>query len=400
MRIPIPGPPTGPISPTRPRRPATYGDGMNTTTDTTTGTLVIGGGQAGLSVSYHLRRLGVEHVVLDGEDRIGDAWRRRWDSLELFTPRRYDGLDGMRMPGDPVGSPTKDEMAGYLEDYAARFDLPVRTGHRVTALRLEGDAFIAETESGTFRAQQVVVAMSNYQRPRIPGFAGELDAGIRQLHASAYRNPAQLLPGPVLLVGAGNSGAEIANDVAADRHVIVAGPSTGEIPGSYSGFFNRHVLVHVVNGLVFPHVMSVDTPFGRRARSKVMTHGVPLIRVKSRDLARLGVVRAARVTDAQDGLPVVDGVPVDATNVIWCTGYDPGLDWIQLPILDDRGEPRHERGVVLEVPGLYFVGLHFLTSMASAMVHGVGRDASRITALAAARSRQPVAASPARPLSY
>ena len=360
--------------------------------DTTTDTLVIGGGQAGLSVSYHLRRLGVEHLVLDGEDRIGDAWRRRWDSLELFTPRRYDGLDGMRMPGDPAGSPTKDEMAAYLEDYAARFDLPVRTGHRVTALRRDGDSFTAETTSGTFRAQQVVVAMSNYQRPRIPGFAADLDAGIRQLHAYDYRNPAQLLPGRVLIVGAGNSGAEIANDIAAGHEVIVAGPSTGEIRGSYSGFFNQHVLVRVVNGLVFPHLMSVDTPMGRRARPKVMTHGVPLIRVKSRELARLGVVRAGRVTGAEDGRPVVDGAPVDVANVIWCSGYDPGLDWIDLPILDDRGEPRHERGVVPEVPGLYFVGLHFLTSMASAMVHGVGRDASRIAALAAARSRQPVAA--------
>ena len=360
--------------------------------DTTTDTLVIGGGQAGLSVSYHLRRLGVEHLVLDGEDRIGDAWRRRWDSLELFTPRRYDGLDGMRMPGDPAGSPTKDEMAGYLEDYAARFDLPVLTGHRVTALRREGDAFTAETASATVRAHQVVVAMSNYQRPRIPAFAAELDADIRQLHAAAYLNPAQLLPGRVLIVGAGNSGAEIANDIAAGHEVIMAGPSTGEVPGSYSGFLNRHVLVHVLNGLVFPHLMSVDTPIGRRARPKIMTHGVPLIRVKSRELARLGVVRAARVTGAQDGLPVVDGVPVDVANVVWCSGYDAGFDWIELPILDDRGEPRHERGVVPEEPGLYFVGLHFLTSMASAMVHGVGRDASRIAALAAARSRQPVAA--------
>src|SRR4051794_3430167 len=150
--------------------------------DTTTDTLVIGGGQAGLSVSYHLRRLGVEHLVLDAADRIGDAWRNRWDSLELFTPRRYDSLDGMRMPGDPAGSPTKDEMAGYLEDYAARFDLPVLSGHRATSLSRDADTgadpeaqldahtptFTVETTAGTFHAAQVIVAMSNYQRPRIP----------------------------------------------------------------------------------------------------------------------------------------------------------------------------------------------------------------------------------------
>ena len=155
---------------------------------------------------------------------------------------------------------------------------------------------------------------------------------------------------------------------------------------------NRHVIVHVLNGVVFPRVMSVDTPIGRRARPKIMTHGVPLIRVKSRDLTRLGVRRAARVTGAQDGRPVVDGAPLDVANVIWCNGYDPGLDWIRLPILDERGEPRHDRGVVAEGPGLYFVGLHFLTSMASAMVHGVGRDAARIAALCATPSRQPAAA--------
>lgn len=359
--------------------------------DTTTDILVIGGGQAGLSVSYHLRRLGVEHLVLDASDRIGDAWRTRWDSLTLFTPRRYDSLDGMRMPGDPAGSPTKDEMADYLEAYVARFDLPVLTGHRVTSLRRDGDDFLAETAAGTFRAHQVIVAMSNYQQPRIPAFAHELDAHIRQLHAAAYASPAQLLPGPVLIVGAGNSGAEIANDIAAEHDVIVAGPSTGQIPGSYEGFLNRHVVVHLVNGLVFPHLLSVDTPLGRRARPRVLTKGVPLIRVKSRDLARLGVVRAGRVTGVLDGMPLVDGEPVRVTNVIWCTGYGAGLDWIGMPILDDRGEPRHDRGVVPEVPGLYFVGLHFLTSMASAMVHGVGRDAARVAALAAARQPQPVA---------
>jgi putative flavoprotein involved in K+ transport len=360
--------------------------------DTTTDTLVIGGGQAGLSVSYHLRRLGVEHLVLDGSARIGDAWRGRWDSLQLFTPRRYDGLDGMSMPGDPAGSPSKDEMADYLEGYAARFELPVLTGHRVTALSRDGDAFIVETAAGTFRAGQVVVAMSNYQRPRIPAFASELDARIRQLHAAAYRSPEQLLPGRVLLVGAGNSGAEIAKEIAAEHEVVLAGPSTGEVPGSYSGFLNRHVLVHLINGLVFPHLMSVNTPMGRRARPRIMTHGVPLIRVKSRDLARLGVVRTQRVTGAQDGVPVVDGAPTEVSNIIWCSGYDPGFDWIRMPILDDRGEPRHDRGVVPDEPGLYFVGLHFLTSMASAMVHGVGRDAARIAALAAARSRQPAVA--------
>ena len=348
-------------------------------------TIVIGGGQAGLSVSYHLRELGVEHLVLDASPRIGDAWRNRWDSLHLFTPARYDGLDGMRFPGDPAEWPSKDAMADYLERYAQTFELPVRSGTTVDELtrRREGDAdvFVVRCGDETFTSRSVVVAMSNYQVPRSPAFASELSPDIRQLHAGEYHSPDQLVPGRVLLVGAGNSAAEIANELASTHPVTIAGPSTGEVPGTFTSFISRHVVVHVLNGIVFNHVMSVNTPMGRKARPKMMTKGVPLIRVKSKDLAGLGVERAGRVTGVADGRPLVDGAPVDAENVVWCTGFAPGFSWLRMPILDERGEPRHERGVAPDVPGLYFVGLHFLTSMSSAMVHGVGRDAARIAAL-------------------
>ncbi|MEY9851418.1 putative flavoprotein involved in K+ transport [Leifsonia sp. EB41] len=348
-------------------------------------TLVIGGGQAGLSVSYHLRKRGVEHLVLDAAPRIGDAWRNRWDSLRLFTPARYDGLDGRPFPGNKGAWPTKDAMADYLADYAAHFDLPVRSGRRVDELRLvephdDDDGFGFEARSGdeTFRARHVVIAMSDYQTPRLPAFATDLSRSIRQLHAQDYRNPAQLAPGTVLLVGAGNSGAEIASELAATHPVVVSGPNTRDIPGSFSSPLSRHLIVHILNGFVFNHVLSVNTPIGRRARRTATHAGVPLIRVKSRDLLRLGVRRAGRVTGVQNGLPVVDGAPLEVANVIWCTGYAPGFDWIRIPVLDDSGEPEHERGIVAAVPGLYFVGLHFLTSLSSAMVHGVGTDAARI----------------------
>jgi putative flavoprotein involved in K+ transport len=367
-------------------------------------TLVIGGGQAGLSVSYHLRKRGVEHLVLDAAPHIGDAWRNRWDSLRLFTPARYDGLDGMPFPGNKAAWPTKDAMADYLADYAARFDLPVLSGRRVDELSIAdsdsdsddgGFGFVVRCGDETFRARQVVVAMSNYQVPRIPGFAAGLSPSIRQLHAGEYRNRGQLAAGPVLLVGAGNSGAEIANELAATHEVVVAGPSTGDIPGSFTSFISRHIVVHILNGIVFNHVLSVDTPMGRKARPKMMTKGVPLIRVKSRDLARLGVRRAGRVTGVQGGMPVIDGAPLEVANVIWCTGFTAGFDWLRMPVLDDHGEPAHERGIVASVPGLYFVGLHFLTSMSSAMVHGVGRDAARIAGLIAQASK-PGAAEPDR----
>jgi len=345
--------------------------------------VVIGGGQAGLSVSYHLRKHNIEHIVLDAAPHIGDAWRRRWDSLRLFTPARYDGLDGMAFPGNASQWPTKDAMADYLASYAKTFDLPVLSGRLVDELRIDGQGFRVQSGRETFAAYRVIVAMSNYQAMRIPDFAVELSPHIRQLHAGQYRNPAQLDDGTVLLVGAGNSGAEIAKDLASTHDVIVAGPSTGEIPGSATSFISRHIVVHILNGIVFNHLLSVDTPVGRRARSKAVGRGVPLIRVKSRELARLGVRRAGRMTGVSQGMPVIDGTVQPVENVIWCTGFTPGFDWIHIPVFDDHGEPRHERGIVPAVPGLYFVGLHFLTSMSSAMVHGVGRDAARIARLVA-----------------
>src|SRR5579884_417399 len=172
-------------------------------------TIVIGGGQAGLSVGYHLARRGLPFVILDANERIGDSWRKRWDSLRLFTPARYDGLAGMPFPAPAFTFVTKDEMADYLEAYAARFALPVRTGVRVDRLSRHGDRFDVTAGGLRFEAENVVVAMSNYQQPRVPPFAHELDPGISQLHSSEYRNPSQLRDGSVLIVGAGNSGAEI-----------------------------------------------------------------------------------------------------------------------------------------------------------------------------------------------
>jgi putative flavoprotein involved in K+ transport len=364
--------------------------------------IVIGGGQAGLSVSHHLAERGIEHLVLDAAAHIGDAWRNRWDSLRLFTPARYDGLDGMDFPGKKDAWPTKDDMADFLQAYAARFALPVRSGMRVESLTRHGDGFVVRCETATFTAHQVIVAMSNYQMPRVPAFADGLDQGICQLAAGAYRNPGQLAPGRTLIVGAGNSGAEIAKDLAATHDVVLAGTSTGEIPFASTSFVNRHLVVHILNRFVFTRILSVDTAIGRKARPAVMTHGVPLIRVKMKELAALGVTRAGRLAGVTGGMPTLeDGTTIEVANIVWCTGFSPAFSWIRVPILDSRGEPEHERGIVASVPGLYFVGLHFLTSMASAMVHGVGRDAERIADEverkmgAAAERRQRVVSTPA-----
>jgi putative flavoprotein involved in K+ transport len=347
--------------------------------------IVIGGGQAGLSVGYHLKRLGVEDfLILDGEARIGDAWRKRWDSLRLFTPAAFDGLDGMPFPAPRLATPSKDEMADYLEAYARRFELPVVLRGRVSHLRREGGRFVVMAGARRYETERVIVAMSNYQVPKRPDFASALSPEIVQLDLGSYRNPGQLKAGTVLVVGAANSGAEIAKDLVRTHHVLLAGRKVSEVPGKYTGRINQRVLVPLLNRLIFPYIMSVNTPMGRRARPNLMKSAVPLIRVKSRDLDAMGVTRVARVVGVRDGKPVLeDGTVCQVANVIWCTGFGNGLDWIDLPVRLSDGEPDHDRGVARGVEGLYFVGQHFLTSMASAMVFGVNRDARRIAKLAA-----------------
>jgi putative flavoprotein involved in K+ transport len=357
-------------------------------------TVVIGGGQAGLSVGYHLKRRGVPFVILDAYPRVGDAWRRRWDSLRVFTPARYSSLDGLPFPAPPHSFPTKDAMGDYLETYARHFELPVRCGVGVERLSRMGDAFLVAAGDQHFIADNVVVAMANYQRPRVPAFASELDPRIVQLHSLDYRNPGQLQPGGVLIVGAGNSGAEIALDVAREHETWVAGRDTGHVPFRIDGLAARLLLVKVVLRVVFHRILSVKTPMGRRARVKMTRMGGVLVRTKPSDLAAAGVKRTARVARIEHGQPVLeDGRVLDVANVIWCTGFHPGFSWIDLPVFGPDGEPQHELGVVAREPGLYFVGLHFLSAASSVMIHGVGRDAARIAArIASAGSTRDTAA--------
>lgn len=351
-------------------------------------TVVVGAGQAGLSVGYHLSRLGVPFVILEGNARIGDPWRRRWDSLRLFTPAKFDSLAGLPFPAPPNYFPTKDEMADYLESYARQFALPVRTGVRVERLSRQGDRFLVVAGDRRFEADNVVVAMANHQKPRTPSFATDLDPAIVRLHSFEYRNPSQLQPGPVLVVGAGNSGSELAKEaVRAGHQTWMVGRDVGQIPFRIAGLAGRLILVRLVLRGLFYRVLTVDTPVGRRVRPKLLHGGGPLIRVRRKDLAAMGVQFGPKVAGVRNGLPQLeDGRVLDVKNVIWCTGFHPGFSWIDLPVFDSYGEPRHEGGVVASEPGLYFVGLHFLYALSSEMVHGVGRDAGRIAARIARRA--------------
>lgn len=342
--------------------------------------VVIGGGQAGLSVGYHLKRAGVRFVILDANERIGDSWRKRWDSLRLFTPAKLDSLDGMPFPAARNYFPTKNEMADYLEAYARRFRLPVRSGVRVERLFKRGSRFVVTAGKREFEADQVVVAMAKYQQPQLPAFAASLSSDITQVHSLDYRNLGQLRPGGVVLVGTANSGADIAMEIARGGHETwIAGRDVGEMPFRPEGFVGRHLVMPLLLGFVFHHVLTVNTPIGRKVRP-ALAGAVPRIRVKRRDLTAARIQFVPRIVGARDGLPLLeDGRTLPVANVIWCTGFKAGFDWIDLPVFGgDHGEPKHRSGVVEGEPGLYFVGLPFLHAMSSPMIHGVGRDAARI----------------------
>jgi putative flavoprotein involved in K+ transport len=362
-----------------------------TTTTHHLDTVVVGGGQAGLATGHHLARTGRSFVILDAHHRVGDAWRTRWDSLVLFTPARRTGLPGMPFPAPRASFPTHVEMADYLECYVAHFELPVRSGVRVDALGHEEGRFIVSAGDARYVANNVVVATGSFQVPRTPAFAGELDPRVVQLHSARYRNPAQLREGPVLVVGPGNSGADIALDLArGGRETWLAGDHPGNLPIDIDGVSGR--LAFPLLWQLWTHVLNVDTRVGRRARAKVLSVTEPLIRVKPRDLDRAGVRRTGRVLGVRDGLPLVESDrALEVTNVIWATGYRSDFGWIDVPVdVDGFGEPVTDRGVATSHPGLYFVGRPFQYAFNSHTVGGVGKDAGRVVAHLKAR---PVTAS-------
>ncbi|HEY7159845.1 MAG TPA: FAD-dependent oxidoreductase [Acidobacteriota bacterium] len=340
--------------------------------------IVIGGGQAGLATGYYLSKAGVRFLILDASQRIGDSWRNRWDSLRLFTPCKYDSLPGLAFPASKHSFPTKDEMGDYLEQYARHFRLPIRSGVRVDALWREGIIYKVRSGYEIFEAEHVVVAMSNYQYPKIPSVAKELDKQITQLHSSAYKNPSQLQPGAALIVGAGNSGAEIAMELCKTHEVWLAGRDTGHVPFEIMNRNVQRFIIPILFRLIFHRLLTTNTIMGRKARAKMLSQGGPLIRQKPQQLLKAGIKRVPGVKSIKEGKPILEnGEIAEVRNVIWCTGFYPRFSWIDLPVFKEE-EPLHERGVVTNEPGLYFVGLHFLFAFSSGMIQGVGRDAKYV----------------------
>jgi putative flavoprotein involved in K+ transport len=348
-------------------------------------TAIVGAGQAGLSVGHHLARRDRSFVILDAHERVGDNWRRHYDSLRLYSPACLDGLPGMRFPAPAWTFPTKDETADYLEEYSTRFALPVRGGTRVERVSKNGAGYVVDCGDRRVEAENVVVATGTFGRPFTPAFAAELDPGILQLHSSEYKNPSQLRPGPVLVVGAAHSGADVAMDVAGEHRTILCGRDTGQFPGDIESRPGR--VVWRVLSFLARRVLTTRTPLGRHMKHEVRDHGGPLLRFKRADLQAAGVERnAARASAVRDGKPELDDDSVlDVANVIWCTGFKQDFSWIEVPVVGEDGWPREERGVVASAPGLYFTGLAFQYAFSSMLILGAGRDAEYVAKHIAAR---------------
>lgn len=346
--------------------------------------VVVGAGQAGLAAGYHLAKRGARFVILDAGSRVGDSWRQRWDSLLLFTPARIDGLPGMPFPSSAGLLPTKDAMADYLEAYAERFKIPVRSGVIVDGLDRDDGKYVLTAGRLQIRADQVVVTTGANQVPRIPPFANELDPGIAQLSAAQYRNPSDLKDGDVLVVGAGNSGAEVALEAVKKHRTWLSGRSTGH---ASPAVFSRPLWWLATN------LMTRNTPIGRKIISSAGGRGAPLLRITPDQIAAAGIERVGRIAGIKGGMPCAeDGRVLPVRTVVWCTGFRQDFGWIHLPVFDDQGYPLQVRGVVADPgDGLYFAGLPFLYGFTSALVGGVGRDAEYVVDRVIRRAGHPTA---------
>jgi putative flavoprotein involved in K+ transport len=339
---------------------------------------VVGGGQAGLAVGYHLAQQARRFVILEAAGEVGAAWRERWDSLRLFTPVRHDSLPGLAFPGDPDTYPSRDEVVAYLEDYVRRFGLPVELDSRVLVVRGNDGGFELDLAHRSYEADQVVIATGPFQVPFTPPVAAGLDPAVTQLHSTAYRRPDQLPEGTVAVVGGGNTGYQIAEELVRTREVHLAiGSRQTPLPQRVLG---RDLFGYLQRlGVI---TKSVDTRLGRRMKER----GETLIGSSPRRARERGVHLRPRVTGAAGStLEFADGTRQDVRAVIWATGFRPDHSFVQLPVLDGEGRPVHRRGVT-DTPGLYFIGLPFLHSRGSALLGWVKEDARHIAERIAAHA--------------
>lgn len=344
--------------------------------------LIIGGGQAGLAASYYLRQSRISSIILDRNNAIGDEWRKRYDSLTLFTPRAYSQLPGLQLRGDSNQFAGKDEIADALKHYASQYELQVQLGTEVISLNRVRGGYIAHTSRGEFSARQVIVATGPFQKPNIPGFSNQLDPGVTQLHSAAYRNPSDLRTGTVLIVGCGNSGAQIAVELARSHRVFVA-----------TGHRLTHLPLSVVGKSIFwwfDKLGLLNAPSESRLSQRIRRRPDPIFGLDFKRLVKSGDITLKNKAQHTSNRTVyfADGTSLDVDHIVWATGFRSDYSWLGIPeALDDDGNPVHHRGVS-PVEGLYYVGLPWQSSRNSALLGGVGYDAERIVAHIADRSRE------------
>jgi putative flavoprotein involved in K+ transport len=332
---------------------------------------VNGGGQAGLAMGYYLRKQGSRFIIFERGDSLAPAWRERWDSLTLFTPRRYSSLPGLPFPGEPDGYPTRDEVIAYLERYTETFELPIELNSEVRRLSQESGRFVLELDGRTITADQVVVATGPFQTPFVPKLTHELDPDMWQVHSTGYRQPGNVPEGTVLVVGGGNTGFQIAKELSATHKVFLSvGSKQKPLPQRILGrdLFWWLTKTHLLS-------VTVESRLGSRLKQRDT-----LIESSPRELERrYGVELKPRATDA-DGRTVrfEDGSELEVDAVIWATGYRPDYSWIDLPIFNEDGRLRHRRGVT-DVSGLYFLGLTWQHTRGSALIGWVKDDAAFIS---------------------
>jgi len=340
--------------------------------------IILGAGQAGLSMGYWLKRQSRSFLLLEAGPRLGESWRQRYDSLVLFTPRRYSALPGLAFPGDPEGRPTKDEMADYLQTYADHFALPVQTDTRVVDMQKHAETFLLQTTQGTYQAMTIIVATGPLRRPYIPAFASSLSSQVEQLHTATYHNPSEIPPGPVLVVGAGDSGAHIAAELAHAHPVsLAAGHPLYFVPLSLLGKSLFWYLDHL-------RLLEVDG--ATRLGAWLKAQPQPVLGLELKQALQEGQVQVKPRATGADGNVVqfADGSQAQVRTVIWATGYRQDCSWIRIPgALGERGQPRGQQGVST-IPGLFFLGSPWQPSRGSALVGWVGNDARRLAARLAA----------------
>jgi putative flavoprotein involved in K+ transport len=345
--------------------------------------LVIGAGQAGLTVGYFLRQTGLRFLIVDGAEQVGSAWAERWESLVLFTPRRLNAMPGLPFDGDPDREPSRDEVVDYLGRYATELELPVALGTPITALDHRDGRFVAESPAGTIEADQVIVATGPFQRPRTPEFAASVAADVYQAHSTGYRRPDDVPPGRVVVVGGGNTGYQIAEELAADRRVVLAvGSRQTPLPLRFLGrqIFWWGTKLGVLS-------VSVESRIGKR-----LSQRETLIGSSPRKAKRLAIDLKPRAVSASGRtVRFADGTESDADAIIWATGYRPDYSWIKLPVVDGGGRVRHRRGVT-DRAGLYFLGLTWQHTRGSALLGFVADDARYLSEQVAARARAKQAA--------